>query len=446
LAERSRWAPGAAALADAARAVSSVVFDGRSSDEALREFEESSQRAAVRAIALGTFRWFLRLAPAVDRLLSRPDGVANEIRALLIVSAHQIEYSRNVPQATAHAAVDATRILRQGRASGLVNAVLRRFVAEKATLLGQVDRKLSGRSAHPQWLVKVLESTWPNEHENILAANNEHPPLVLRVDLSRKTRASYLEELAALDIASHAIEWAPAAIRLERPVAVAQLPGFADGAVSVQDAGAQLAAKLLDVHPGMRVLDACAAPGGKTGHLLESTPDLDLVAVDVDEDRVALIRQNLDRLKRHAKVEIADIRGPLASSERVFDRILVDAPCSSTGVIRRHPDIKLLRRASDVAAFAATQEKILRSTFRMLAPGGRLLYCTCSVLPAENEEVVSRLRADEPSARVAAMPPAVALAPGALDRKLGIQLIPGSQAGTDGFYYACVEKTTTVGT
>jgi 16S rRNA (cytosine967-C5)-methyltransferase len=294
--------------------------------------------------------------------------------------------------------------------------------------------------------VKVLESTWPNEHENILAANNEHPPLVLRVDLSRKTRASYLEELAALDIASHAIEWAPAAIRLERPVAVAQLPGFADGAVSIQDAGAQLAAKLLDVHPGMRVLDACAAPGGKTGHLLESTPDLDLVAVDVDEDRVALIRQNLDRLKRHAKVEIADIRGPLASSERVFDRILVDAPCSSTGVIRRHPDIKLLRRASDVAAFAATQEKILRSTFRMLAPGGRLLYCTCSVLPAENEEVVSRLLADEPSARVAAMPPAVALAPGALDRKLGIQLIPGSQAGTDGFYYACVEKTTTVGT
>jgi 16S rRNA (cytosine967-C5)-methyltransferase len=342
--------------------------------------------------------------------------------------------------------VDATRILRQGRASGLVNAVLRRFVAEKAALLGQVDRKLSGRTAHPQWLVNLLETAWANEHESILTANNEHPPLVLRVDLSRKTRASYLEELAALDIAAHAIEWAPAAIRLEHPVAVAQLPGFADGVVSVQDAGAQLAAKLLDVLPGMRVLDACAAPGGKTAHLLESTPDLDLVAVDLDEDRVALIRQNLERLKRNAQVEIADIREPLASSERLFDRILVDAPCSSTGVIRRHPDIKLLRRASDIAAFTATQEKILRSTFRMLAPGGRLLYCTCSVLPAENEEVVGRLLADEPSARVAAMPPAVALAPGALDRKLGIQLVPGSQAGTDGFYYACVEKTTAVGT
>jgi 16S rRNA (cytosine967-C5)-methyltransferase len=446
LAERSRWAPGAAALADAARAVSSVVFEGRSSDEALRAFEESSQRAAVRAIALGTFRWFLRLAPAVDRLLSRPDGVANEIRALLIVSAHQIEYSRNVPQATAHAAVDATRILRQGRASGLVNAVLRKFVAEKTTLLGQVDRKVSGRTAHPQWLVKLLEASWPDDYESILTANNEHPPLVLRVDLSRKTVASYLEELAALDIAAHPVEWAPAAIRLERPVAVAQLPGFAEGVVSVQDAGAQLAAKLLDVQPGMRVLDTCAAPGGKTGHLLESASNLDLVAVDVDEERVALIRQNLERLQRQAQVEIADIRQPLASSERLFDRILVDAPCSSTGVIRRHPDIKLLRRVSDIAAFTSTQEQILRSAFQMLAPGGRLLYCTCSLLPAENEEVVARLLADTPSARVAAMPPAVALAPGALDRKLGIQLIPGSQAGTDGFYYACVEKTTAVGT
>jgi 16S rRNA (cytosine967-C5)-methyltransferase len=193
----------------------------------------------------------------------------------------------------------------------------------------------------------------------------------------------------------------------------------------------------------MRVLDACAAPGGKTGHLLELTPDQDLVAVDVDEDRVSLIRQNLERLRRHAKVELVS---ELLRSGRLFDRILVDAPCSSTGVIRRHPDIKLLRRPTDIAAFAATQEQILRSAFSMLAPGGRLVYCTCSLLPAENEEVVARLLAADPSARVAAMPPAVALPPGALDRKLGIQLIPGSRAGTDGFYYACVEKTTAVGT
>jgi 16S rRNA (cytosine967-C5)-methyltransferase len=196
----------------------------------------------------------------------------------------------------------------------------------------------------------------------------------------------------------------------------------------------------------MRVLDACAAPGGKTGHLLEYTADLELVAVDVDADRATRIRENLERLGRQAQIEIADLRepGPL-SAGRLFDRILVDAPCSSTGVIRRHPDIKLLRRATDIAAFAAVQDQILRSAFNLLVPGGRLVYCTCSLLPSENEDVVARLLTADPAARVAAMPPAAALAPGTLARKIGIQLIPGSQAGTDGFYYACIEKTT-VGT
>jgi len=444
LAERSRWAPGAASLADAARAVSAVAFEGRSTEEVLRAYEESSQRAAIRAIALGTLRWYLRLAPAIDTLLSRPQGVANEIRALLVVSAHQIEYSRNAPQATAHAAVDATRILSQGRASGLVNAVLRRFVAERASLLSHVDRKLAGRTAHPQWLVKLLEQTWPEAVESILNANNEHPPLVLRVNLARTSRAAYIEQLAAADIVGTPVEWAPAAVRLDRPVAVALLPGFNEGTVSVQDAGAQLAARLLDAQPHMRVMDACAAPGGKTGHLLEHTPDLaELVAIDVDEGRVARIQENLERLRLKALVHVADVRDPATFWDgRPFDRILVDAPCSSTGVIRRHPDIKLLRRANDIPAFVVVQEQILRSAFSMLAPGGRVLYCTCSVLPAENEAVVERFAASEPAARVAAMPLAADLAPGAQDRKIGIQLVPGTQAGSDGFYYACLEKTT----
>ena len=423
-----------------------MAFDGHSTDEVLRTYEESSQRSAIRAIALGSLRWYLRLAPAIDALLSRPKGVANEIRALLVVSAHQIEYSRNAPQLTAHAAVDATRILSQGRASGLVNAVLRRFVTEKSALLAGVDRKLAGRTAHPGWLVKQLEQAWPELHEGILNANNEHPPLVLRVDLSRRTVAGYIEDLAAADIAAKAIDWMPTAVRLDRPVTVASLPGFSEGVVSVQDAGAQMAAKLLDAKPGMRVMDACAAPGGKTGHLLEHTPDLaELVAIDVDADRVARIQENLDRLRRPARVQIADVREPSTFWDgRPFDRILVDAPCSSTGVIRRHPDIKLLRRASDVPAFVATQGQILQSAFRMLAPGGRLLYCTCSVLPAENEEVVERLLASDPLARVAPMPTAASLAPGAVEKRVGIQLIPGSQAGTDGFYYACLEKTTAI--
>jgi 16S rRNA (cytosine967-C5)-methyltransferase len=194
----------------------------------------------------------------------------------------------------------------------------------------------------------------------------------------------------------------------------------------------------------MRVLDACAAPGGKTGALLEQTPDLaELVAVDVDEERVARIQENLARLGRQAQVQVADVREPASFWDgRPFDRILVDAPCSSTSVIRRHPDIKLLRRPTDIASFAALQEQILRSSFGMLAPGGRLVYCTCSLLPQENEEVIDRLLAFEPAARVAPLPPAAGLVPGALDRKVGIQLLPGSQAGTDGFYYACLEKTT----
>ncbi len=436
MAERSRWAPGAAALAEAARAISSVAFDGRSTDEILRARDESPNRAAVRAITLGTLRWYLRLAPAIDSLLSHPKGVANEVRALLVVGAHQVEYSRNAPEATVHVAVDATRILGQGRTSGLVNAVLRRFVSEKATLLGRVDRNLAGRTAHPQWLVTLLEQAWPDRHESMLAANNEHPPLVLRVDLTRSSRDDYLRELASAGIVGSAVEWAPAAIRLERAVAVDVLPGFRDGKVSVQDAGAQLAAPLLDAQPGMRVLDACAAPGGKTGHLLEYTPDVaELVAVDVDSDRMDRIQENLKRLRRKATLRVADVREPGAfTGDRPFDRILVDAPCSSTGVIRRHPDIKLLRRAADIPSMAAAQEQILRSAFGALSPGGRLVYCTCSVLPAENGEVVARFLASEPSARVAGMPNQIDRVPGAVRGKSGIQLLPGSEAGSDGFY------------
>jgi 16S rRNA (cytosine967-C5)-methyltransferase len=398
----------------------------------------------VRAITLGSLRWYLRLVPAFDGLLSRPQGVANEIRALLIVSAHQIEYSRNVPQATVHAAVDATRVLNQGRASSLVNAVLRRFVADKENLLRRSDERLAARTAHPQWLVDLLVQAWPDDHASVLEANNGHPPLVLRLDLTRSDVASYIRELAAADIPAHPLEWSPAAVRLDRPVAVSALPGFHEGIVSVQDAGAQLAARLLDARARMRVLDACAAPGGKTGHILESAPELgELVAVDVDDARVIRVRENLARLGRTANVITADVRDPEAFWDgRPFDRILVDAPCSSTGVIRRHPDIKLLRRPTDIATFAAIQAQILRAAFSMLAPGGRLVYSTCSLLPAENEDVVEGLLATEPAAAIAALPESSQLAPGARDCRIGLQLLPGAQADTDGFYYACLEKTT----
>ncbi len=437
---RTPWAPGAPALAAAARAVETVVSRGASADAALGA-DIGAERAAVQAITLGTLRWYLRLAPAVESLLKHPPGVAAGLRALLVVGAHQIEYSRNVPELTVHAAVDAARLLGAARATGLVNAVLRRFAATRAELLARSDSDLASRTAHPAWLVERLQSAWPDQVATMLGANNAHPPLVLRVDLSRATVTDVQSALRAKGIESHVIQWMPSALVLDRPIGVSELPGFAEGLLSVQDAGAQLAARFLGIRPGLRVLDACAAPGGKTGHLLESAGgELDLTALDVEAGRAALIGENLARLRRPARVLTGDARDPQTFWDgRPFDRILVDAPCTSTGVIRRHPDVKLLRRPSDTQSFAATQLAILRAAVPLLARGGRLLYATCSVLPQENEQVVSSLLTLEPTLAPADLRDGP---PGALARGPGLQLLPGAQAGTDGFYYACLEKTT----
>jgi 16S rRNA (cytosine967-C5)-methyltransferase len=440
---RAGPAPGAMALAEAARAVASVTYRGQSADKALAVFQESPNRAAVRAITLGTLRWYLRLAPAVDALLERPEKLAPEIHALLVASAHQIEYSRNAPELTVHLAVDAARILGRQNLTGLTNAVLRRFVSARVKLLLSVDESLAGRTAHPSWLVDEIARAWPADVAAILTAGNVHPPLVLRVDLRRVSVTEYLVKLADIGMPARELGWAPAAVELSRPIAVSDLPGFKDGLISVQDAGAQLGAVLLDARAGMRVLDACAAPGGKTGHLLEHTAGLEeVVALDIDQARSERIRENLDRLGRAATLIVADIREPHTFWDgRPFDRILVDAPCSSTGVVRRHPDIKLLRRREDIANMAEVQLGILRACFGMLASKGRLLYCTCSVLPAENEAVVTSFLASEPGAQAVSMPALDRLPPGAQPRVVGIQLLPGQEAGTDGFYYACLGKT-----
>ena len=440
--------PGAQALAEATRALAAVLR-GRSADEALAAADASPRRSAVRAIALGTMRWYLRLRPAVEALLSSPGTLAPDIHALLVTAAYQIEYSRDAPALVVSLAVDATRALAQPRAAGLVNAVLRRYVRERRALLAKVDAEPAARSAHPAWLVQALAEAWPDQYTQILDANNAHPPLVLRLNTRRRSCSDYLEDLAAAGLGGSVVAWTAAhcgsvAVALERPVPVSALPGFKEGWVSVQDAGAQLAPRLLEAVPGMRVLDACAAPGSKTSHLLESAPGaLDLTAVDIDAGRLERVAQNLQRLGLAAKLVAADVREPGSFWDgRPYDRILVDAPCSGTGVIRRHPDIKLLRRAADVASFARTQLDILKGAFAMLAPGGRLVYSTCSVLPAENEAVVARLLHEEPEAAAAPMPNGEALAPGAIARHLGSQLLCGGAAESDGFYYACLEKTT----
>ncbi len=423
--------------------VDEVAGHGHGADASLTRVEAEGDRAAIRAIALGTVRWYLRLAPVIEALLEEPERVAGLTRALLVVAAHQVEYSRNAPQAIVHAAVDATRLLGAPRASGLTNAVLRRFVAERETLLASADAGLAGRTAHPAWIVERIGEGWPRECAALLEANNAHPPMTLRVDLSRTTRQAYLAQLAAASIDAHEIHWTARAVTLSRPMPVSRLPGFAEGLVSVQDAGAQVAVPLLQVRPGERVLDACAAPGGKTAHVLEEVEDALVTAVDIDDTRARLIEENLVRLRRTARIAVADAREPSAFWDgRAFGRILVDAPCSATGVIRRHPDIKLLRRPTDIAPFAQAQLAILRAAVSLLEPGGRLVYSTCSVLPEENEHVVRDLLRIEPQMKVAPMPQGGALAPGALDCTIGVQLLPGGEAGTDGFYYACLEKTT----
>jgi 16S rRNA (cytosine967-C5)-methyltransferase len=424
--------------------VEAVGFGGQSADAPLALAATHPARAAVRAIALGSIRWYLRLMPALEKLLERPAGVPRLIRALLATAAHQVEYSRNAPEAVVDAAVDAARLLGAPGSAALVNAVMRRFVAERAVLLAGVDADLATRTAHPDWLVRGVMEAWSDCGVRVLEANNAHPPMTLRLDLSRATRPGYVNRLRESGIDAEEIQWIDSAVTLTRPIGTDRLPGFREGIVSIQDAGAQLAARWLAPKAGTRVLDACAAPGGKTGHLLELLgADANLTAIDIDPERIGLIRDNLDRLRRRARVVAADVRNPESFWDgRPFDRILLDAPCSSTGVIRRHPDIKLLRRMSDVPAFAATQLQILKAAVRMLAPGGRLLYSTCSVLPAENEGVISALLTLEPGLRPLAMAELAQQVPGALGQAIGVQLLPGGGAGTDGFYYACLEKTT----
>jgi len=443
-ARRVSHAPGAETLAQAALAVQAVVHEGRSAEVALETSQPRVDRAAVRAIALGTLRWYLRLVPALERLLSRPFAeLSPKVAAVLVTAAHQVEYSRGAPEVQVHLAVDACRVVGEPRATGVINAVLRRFVAQRAELFAEADADPAARHAHPRWLVEAISGAWGERADGMLAANNQHPPMALRLDPAQVGVEDFLRSWRALGREARAVDWNAEAVVLERGAAVQTVPGFANGAVSVQDCGAQLAAPLLDARPGMRVLDACAAPGGKTLHIAQRTPGLgELVAADDDALRLQRVRDNLDRAGRTALLLTADLRDPPASLPPAsFDRILVDAPCSATGVIRRHPDIKLLRRPADIPAFAATQSRILARTFELLRAGGRLIYCTCSVLPEENERVVAAFLARESRAVARGWTESAPRPPGLLERAVGWQLLPGGDAGTDGFYYACLEKT-----
>ena len=430
----------ASVRARAAELVSLVADRGRSLDsERFDEQSSAQERGLLRSLTYGTVRWHIRLHALLVELLDQsPQKLDPEIRALALVGLFQLFHTDIAPHAVVAETVEAVRVLRRPRAAGLINAVLRRAQREGTALLQDIDHSLAVRTAHPDWLVDVLMRDWPTEAESMLDANNQHPPFWLRVNRRRSTRDEYAARLLKDGVASRASEYAPDALLLDKASDVRSLPGFREGAVSVQDAAAQLAAPLLKLEPGQRVLDACAAPGGKTCHMLELEPELaELVAVDIAPSRLKRIRENLDRLGLGATLLAGDASQPQAWWDgKPFDRILLDVPCSATGVIRRHPDIKLLRRAEDIDALSARQLTLLQQLWTLVAPGGRLVYASCSALRAENAAVVAQFLAEYEDAHDGTPQWDLRVRD---DPGPGLRIVPG-EADMDGFYYACIDK------
>lgn len=435
--------------ARAARIVADVAARGRSLDTTLTfdSADTRQERGLLRSLCYDSVRWYVRLDALLDRLLARPhQALAPEIRALAIVGLCQLLYTDIPAHAAVDETVDAARLIGHPRAAGMINAILRRCQREHTKLLADIDRDVAVRAAHPRWLADALTADWGGQAADILAANNQRPPFWLRVNRRRSTGAQYRARLEASGIVIAASLFDDETLLLEQAMDVGDLPGFTEGAASVQDAAAQLAARLVASRPGDRVLDACAAPGGKTGHLLELQPELaELIAVDVSPERLTRVADNLQRLgfadaDSPVKLIAGDASEPAQWWDgRPFERILLDVPCSATGVIRRHPDIKLLRRAGDIAPLAARQSDMLRSLWALLAPGGRLIYASCSALRAETTAVIETFLAACPDAC-----DVTASAFGPLGRPAqnepGHRIAAGT-AGMDGFYYASLEKT-----
>ncbi|WP_236233351.1 16S rRNA (cytosine(967)-C(5))-methyltransferase RsmB [Pseudomonas tohonis] len=394
-------------------------------------------RSLAQDLAFGAARWQPRLSALAERLLQKPFKAADkDVEALLLVGLYQLFYSRIPAHAAIGETVGAAEKLKKPWAKGLLNAVLRNAQRDGEAIFAELERDPMVRTAHPRWLQKALKAAWPEHWEAICAANNAHPPLILRVNRRHGERDAYLAELRAAGIEAEPCEFSRDGIRLIEARDVKTLPGFAEGRVSVQDEAAQLAADLLELAPGQRVLDACCAPGGKTCHLLEAEPGLaGVVAVDLEESRLARVRENLQRLGLHATLIAADGRDTGAWWDgKPFQRILLDAPCSATGVIRRHPDIKLTRQAEDIPALAQLQGELLDALWATLEVGGILVYATCSTLPMENSENIAAFLERTPGARELDIAGTFGL-----KQPHGRQLL-AREDGHDGFYYAKLIK------
>ena len=420
----------------AGQIVQQVLADGRNLNQVLEESLRRksvwapAQRAALQDLSYGTLRFYGQLRTLLGLLLHKP-MLDQRIYHVLLVALYQLQYSKAAQHAVVDHAVRSAQML-NAKVSGLVNAILRNFLRSRDSLLEQAAQHAEGKYSYPQWWIDELQAQYGERSAAILTAGNLHPPMTLRVNQRRGTTADYLALLSQQDgeqqnFPARLIE--PDALQLDKPVPVDRLPGFFAGLVSVQDAGAQHAARLLDVHDNMRVLDACAAPGGKTAHILECA-QVEMVAVDKDEKRLQRVAENLQRLELFAQLLVGDAAEPDKWRDgRAFDRILADVPCSASGVVRRHPDIKWLRRRTDIAGFAAQQLDILRALWPLLVPEGKLLYATCSVFQQENEQVIAAFLAQQPDAR---------RLPIALPESGNGQILPNDQH--DGFFYALLQK------
>lgn len=423
----------------AAKTVAAVIGKGISLNQCLPEFGDKvsdRDQALLSELVYGSLRKFPANKKIIEKLLEKPLKQKEiAITALLACALYQIVDTRIPVHAILNESVAACKKLQRPWAKGLVNALLRRFIREREQIEASLLNEPEYLFAHPQWLIDRIGNSWPGDLKDIISANDQRAPMTLRVNKLCMTRKDYLSTYFA-DGTAVVTQYSNAGIQLQQPVAISEVPGFGAGLVSVQDEAGQLAASILDARPGQRVLDACSAPGGKACHILELAPGIkQLIAVDIDRSRLARVRENLDRLKLTALLVQADVADTASWWDgQSFDRILLDAPCSATGVIRRHPDIKLLRKSADIDKLAEQQLAILSKLWPTLQIGGRLLYATCSVLTEENDGVIEKFMGSVPNCNLLATN-----IQAGVDTRFGRQLFPVGGAH-DGFYYAMLGK------
>ena len=390
----------------------------------------------IQEICYGTIRWYGYLESILNRYVDKPIKKKDRIlKYLLLIGFYQLNYMKKPAHAVVSETVEVCKELNKKAATGFVNAILRRYLRETNNAHDD-DQLMHCQLSHPEWLVSTINKDWPDHIEQLLKANNQKPPMTLRVNNKFISREAYLQKLNENDIDASFTSHSPNGIQLESPCNVDTLPGFNEGLFSIQDEAAQLSTILLELSAGQTVLDACAAPGGKTAHILESEPDLfSLTAVEKINKRVERIHQNLSRLNLSAIVKTADLNETDAWWDgKQFDRILLDAPCSATGVIRRHPDIKLLRKQEHIIENTVLQNELLHTVWRLLKNGGRLVYATCSILAIENSEIIKSFAAQKTGCNIIPIK-----SRWGIDTGFGTQILTGD-SNMDGFFYAVLEK------